>query len=65
MPDERRGSDDPSWLNLVHKSAGVDGVEGLSDVVGDGVGYGDDVLAGLDLNGAQRRRVRTNFLIDQ
>jgi hypothetical protein len=49
----------------VHKSAGVDRVEGLSDVVGDGVGYGDDVLAGLDLNAAQRRRVRTNFLIDQ
>ena len=32
---------------------------------GDGVGYGDNVLAGLDLNGAQRRRARTNFLTDQ
>ena len=29
------------------KSAGVDGVEGLSEVAGDGVGCGDDVLAGV------------------
>jgi len=40
-----------TWLNLVRKSAGlVDGVEGLAEVVGDGVGGGDDVLAGLDLD---------------
>jgi hypothetical protein len=49
----------------VRKSAGVDGVEGLSEVVGDGVGCCDDVLAGLDLNGAAAAAVRTNFLIDQ
>jgi hypothetical protein len=37
----------------VHTSAGpVDGVEGLAEVVGEGVGGGDGVLAGLDLNGA-------------
>lgn len=43
---------DLSWLNLVRKSVGVvDGVEGSAEVVGKGVGSGDDVLAGLDLDG--------------
>src|ERR1700733_8977492 len=42
---------DLSWLKLVRKSAGVvDGVEGLAEVVGDGVGGGDGLLAGLDLD---------------
>jgi hypothetical protein len=47
----------------VHKSARVGGVEGLSDVVMESAAV--IVLAGLDLNGAQRRRARTNFLTDQ
>src|SRR6266516_2840129 len=34
-----------------HRPA-VDGVEGLAEVVGEGVGGGDDVVAGLDLDGA-------------
>ena len=43
----------PTSAKLVHTCAGlVDGVEGLAEVVGEGVGGGDDVLAGLDLNGA-------------
>lgn len=34
-------------------SAAADyGLEGLAEVVGEGVGGGDDVLAGLDLYGA-------------
>jgi hypothetical protein len=32
--------------------AAVDAVEGLAQVVGQGVGSGDDVLSGLDLDGA-------------
>jgi hypothetical protein len=37
---------DLSWLTLVRKSVGVaDGVEGSAEVVGKGVGGGDDVLA--------------------
>src|ERR1700728_3865879 len=40
-----------SWLNLVRKSVGgVDGVEGLAEVVWEGVGGGDRVPAGLDLD---------------
>ena len=43
----------PSWLKLVHTLAAADyGFEGLAEVVGEGVGGGDDVLAGLDLDGA-------------
>jgi hypothetical protein len=42
----------PTWANLVRQSAGVvDGFEG-AEVVGEWVGGGDDVLAGLDLNSA-------------
>src|SRR5262250_800223 len=42
---------DLSWLKLVRKSAGVvDGVEGLAEVVRGGVGGGDGLLAGLDLD---------------
>jgi hypothetical protein len=41
-----------SWAILVRKSVGaVDGVEGLAEVVGDGVGGGDDLPSGLDLDG--------------
>ena len=44
---------DPSWARLVRTSAGaVDVVEGLAEVVGEGVGGGDEVLVGLDLRGA-------------
>jgi hypothetical protein len=36
----------------VHTSAAADyDVEGLAEVVGEGVGGGDDLLAGLDLDG--------------
>ena len=42
-----------SWAILVRKSGGaVDGVEGLAQVVGDGVGGGDGLPSGLDLDGA-------------
>jgi hypothetical protein len=42
---------DLSWAILVRKSVGaVDGVEGLAQVVGNGVGGGDRLLAGLDLD---------------
>jgi hypothetical protein len=44
---------DPSWLNLVHRPIGVvDRVECLAEVVGDGVGGGDGVRPGLDLDDA-------------
>jgi len=44
---------DPSWLKLVHTvPGGVDGVEGLAEVVGQGVGSGDRLPPGLDLDGA-------------
>jgi hypothetical protein len=37
----------PSWAILVRKSAGaVDGVEGLAQVVGEGVGGGDGLASG-------------------
>jgi hypothetical protein len=40
-----------SCLNLVRKSAGVvDGVGSLAKVVGEGLGGGDGVLSGLDLD---------------
>jgi hypothetical protein len=35
-----------------HSGAGVDGFDGLAQVFGQRVGGGDDVLAGLDLDGA-------------
>jgi hypothetical protein len=36
----------------VHTSAAADhDVEGLAEVVGEGVGGGDDLLTGLDLDG--------------
>src|SRR5215469_5929995 len=38
--------------HLVHTGSIVDRVEGLTEVVGDGVGGGEDVVAGLDPNGA-------------
>jgi hypothetical protein len=39
-----------SWIALVRESAGVgDGVEGLAEVVGDRVGDGVNMAAGLDL----------------
>jgi hypothetical protein len=42
----------PSWAILVRKSvAAVDGVEGLAEVVGRGVG-GDGLPSGLALDGA-------------
>src|SRR5229473_6317124 len=44
---------DRSWLSLVRRSAGPgDRFEGLAEVGGDGVGGGDGVRAGLDLDGA-------------
>jgi hypothetical protein len=44
---------DLTSARLVRKSAaGVDRFEGLVEFVGDGVGGGDGVQAGLDLNGA-------------
>jgi hypothetical protein len=43
----------------------VDAVEGFVEVAGQGVGGGDDVVTGLDLDGAVAVAVRTNFLIDQ
>jgi len=44
---------DPSWLNLVCRLAGLaDRMEGLAQVVGEGVGGGDGVRPGLDLDGA-------------
>jgi hypothetical protein len=43
----------PSRAKFARKPTGaVDGVEGLAEVVGEGAGGGDDVLAGLGLNGA-------------
>ena len=43
----------PSWAILVRKSAiGVDGVEGLTEIVGERVGGGDGLPTGLDLDGA-------------
>jgi hypothetical protein len=40
-------------IPLAHASAGAaDGVEGLAEIVGERIGGGDDVLAGLNLNGA-------------
>jgi hypothetical protein len=43
----------PTSAKLVRISAGaVDGIEGLAEVVGEGVGGSDGVLPGLDLNGA-------------
>jgi hypothetical protein len=40
-----------SWLNLVRKSSGVaDGVEGLAEVIGKGVGGGDGLSPGPDLD---------------
>ena len=43
----------PSWLKLVRTStAGGDGFEGLAEVVGEGVGGGDGLSSGLDLDGA-------------
>ena len=43
----------PSWLKLVRTSAGAgDGFEGLAEVVGQGVGGGDALPSGLDLDGA-------------
>lgn len=45
--------DDPSWLKLVRTPAGVvDRFEGLAQVVGERVRGGDDVVAGLGLDGA-------------
>jgi hypothetical protein len=42
-----------SWAKLVRKSVGaVDGVEGLAEVAGDGVGGGDGLPSGADLDGA-------------
>jgi hypothetical protein len=40
------------WAVLVRKSAGaVEGAEGLAQVGGDGVGSGDGLPSGLDLDG--------------
>jgi hypothetical protein len=42
---------DLSWLRLVRTSAPVgDGLEGLAEVVGDGIGGGDGLPSGLDLD---------------
>jgi hypothetical protein len=44
---------DLSWAILVRKSVvAVDGVEGLAEVVGEGVGGGDGLPSGLGLDGA-------------
>jgi hypothetical protein len=44
---------DPTLIKLVRTPAGVvDLVQGFAEVVGDGVGGGDEVLVGLDLDGA-------------
>jgi hypothetical protein len=37
---------------LARRLAGVDGVDGLAQVVGEGAGGNDGVRAGLDLDGA-------------
>ena len=43
----------PEWATLVRKSVGaVEDVEGLAQVVGDGVGSGDGLPSGLDLDDA-------------
>jgi hypothetical protein len=46
------GNEDLSWANLVRTGPAVAVVEGFPQVVGQGVGRGDGVRAGLDLNGA-------------
>ena len=44
---------DPSWLKLVRTSAAAgNGFEGLAEVVGEGVGSGDGLPSGLDLDDA-------------
>ena len=44
---------DPSWLKLVRTSAAAgDGFEGLAEVAGQGVGGGDGLPSGPDLDGA-------------
>ena len=53
MHGEPCRSIDLSWAILVRKSAiGVDGVEGLAEIVGERVGGGDGLPTGLDLDGA-------------
>ena len=55
-----------SWAVLVRKSAGaVEGAEGLAQVGGDGVGSGDGLPSGLDLDGAAAAGGLDEFLIDQ
>src|SRR6266571_9137579 len=40
-----------TWLKLVRTLVAVDGVEGVAEVVQQGVGSGDDAGGGLDLDG--------------
>ena len=55
-----------SWAILVRESAGaVEGAEGLAQVGGDGVGSGDGLPSGLDLDGAAAAGGLDEFLIDQ
>jgi hypothetical protein len=51
------GHFNPTFIKLVRTSAGVvDHGEGVAEVVGQGVGGGDGVRAGLDLDGAVTAR---------
>jgi hypothetical protein len=62
----RRGGRSPELAQVSAQLAGlVDGVEGLTEVLGKRVGGGDDVLAGLDLDGAVAAGSLDDFLIDQ
>jgi hypothetical protein len=46
-------------------AAAGDGVEGLAEVVGEGIGSGDRLPSGLNLDGAVSAGGLDNFLIDQ
>jgi hypothetical protein len=52
-PAPKQAAQDPSWLKLVRTSAAAgNGFEGLAQVVGEGVGGGDGLPSGPDLDGA-------------
>jgi hypothetical protein len=48
----RRGSSSLSWARSVRTCSAVNVVDGLAEVVGERLGRGDGVRAGLDLDGA-------------
>src|SRR6185312_884690 len=43
---------DPSWLKLLRSCGPIDRGEGFAEIGGDGVGGGDELLSGADLDGA-------------